>query len=165
MPTTTTNNTPPSTRLAILLSTWFGCGLSGKAPGTVGSAAGLLIGVVLHEWEGFVGWHYLILAAVALYPAVWSATVTARAMKLKDPQLVVIDEVLGQWVALAGAREYTPVTYIAAFALFRLFDIWKPWPVRRLEALPAGWGINADDLMAGVYAALVLFVAGHFNLY
>ena len=154
-----------STRLAILLSTWFGCGLSRKAPGTVGSLAALLIGVILHEFAGFVWWHYLILAALALPAAVWSATVTAQALKLKDPQIVVIDEVLGQCVALAGARTLTPITYIAAFALFRLFDIWKPWPVRQLEALPAGWGINADDLMAGVYAALVLFAAGCFNLY
>jgi phosphatidylglycerophosphatase A len=154
-----------STRFAILLSTWFGCGLSRIGPGTVGSFAALLIGVVLHELAGFFWWHYLVAAMLGLPAAIWSATVTARALKLKDPQIVVIDEVLGQWVALAGARTLTPITYIAAFALFRLFDIWKPWPVRQLEALPAGWGINADDLMAGAYAALVLFAAGRFNLY
>jgi phosphatidylglycerophosphatase A len=152
------------TRLAILLSTWFGCGFSPKAPGTVGSLAAVLIGVVLHEYAGFAWWHYLLLTAIFFLPAVWSATATADALKLKDPQIVVIDEVLGQWIALAGARHLTPATYIAAFALFRTFDIWKPWPVNKLEALPAGWGINADDLMAGVYAALVLFVAGCFNL-
>ena len=77
---------------------------------------------------------------------------------------VVIDEVLGQWVALAGMPAFTPAACIGAFALFRLFDIWKPWPVRELESLPEGWGSNADDLMAGIYAALVLFVAGWFNL-
>jgi len=154
-----------STRFAILLATWFGCGLAPKAPGTVGSLAAALIGVVLHEYAGFVWWHYLVLAGVAFWPAVWSATFTSRALKLKDPQIVVIDEVLGQWVAFAGARALTPVSYLAAFALFRLFDIWKPWPVRQLEALPEGWGINADDLMAGAYAALVLLAAGWFNLY
>jgi phosphatidylglycerophosphatase A len=153
-----------STRLAILLSTWFGCGLSPKAPGTAGSLAALVIGILLHEYAAFAWWHFLILAAVMLPAAVWSATVTAETKKLKDPQIVVIDEVLGQWIALAGARSLTPATYIAAFALFRVFDIWKPWPVRQLEALPGGWGINADDLMAGAYAALVLFVAGCFNL-
>ena len=153
-----------ATRFAILLATWFGCGLSPKAPGTVGSLAAVLIGVLLHEKVGFVWWHYLALVTVALLPAVWSATVTSDALKLKDPQIVVIDEVLGQWVALAGARSLTPAAYITAFALFRTFDIWKPWPVRQLEGLPGGWGINADDLMAGVYAALVLFVAGYFNL-
>ncbi len=148
------------TRFAILLATWFGCGLAPKAPGTVGSLSAALIAVVLHEYAGFVWWHYLVLAALMLLPAVWSAGATASALSLKDPQIVVIDEVLGQWIAFAGAREFTPVSYLAAFALFRLFDIWKPWPVRQLESLPSGWGINADDLMAGVYAALVLFVAG-----
>jgi phosphatidylglycerophosphatase A len=66
---------------------------------------------------------------------------------------------------MAGARAYNWKSYLAALALFRLFDIWKPPPVRQLEALPGGWGINLDDVMAGVYAALVLFVAGRFNLY
>src|SRR5690242_18467233 len=109
-----------STRLAILLSTWFGCGLSPKAPGTAGSLAALLIGILLHEYAAFTWWHFLILAAVMFPAAVWSATVTAEAKKLKDPQIVVIDEVLGQWIALAGAHSLTPATYIAAFALFRV---------------------------------------------
>jgi phosphatidylglycerophosphatase A len=151
-------------RFAILLATWFGCGFAAKAPGTVGSLAALLIGILLHEKAGFLWWHYLVLVAVGFLPAVWSAGVTAEALKLKDPQIVVIDEVLGQWVALAGAQDLTPAMYVAAFALFRVFDIWKPWPVRQLEALPGGWGINADDLMAGAYAAMVLFAAGYFHL-
>jgi len=68
-------------------------------------------------------------------------------------------------VALAGARAYNWKSFLAAFLLFRLFDIWKPAPVRQLEALPGGIGINADDAMAGIYAALVLLAAGCFNLY
>jgi len=78
---------------------------------------------------------------------------------------VVIDEVLGQWLTLAGAAALNWKSWLAAFLLFRLFDIWKPFPVRQLEALPGGWGIVADDLMAGLYGALVLFAAGCFNLY
>ena len=78
---------------------------------------------------------------------------------------MVIDEVIGQWIALAGARSFNWKSWLAAFALFRLFDIWKPPPVRQLEALPGGFGINADDVMAGAYAALVLFLAGRFHLY
>src|SRR2546423_15583402 len=154
-----------STRLAILLATWFGCGYSPKGPGPAGSLAALAIAILLHEYAAFTWWHFLALAALMLPAAVWSATVAAQTKNLKDPQIVVIDEVLGQWIALAGARSLTPITYVAAFALFRLFDIWKPWPVRQLEGLPSGWGINADDVMAGVYAALVLFGAGCFNLY
>ena len=79
--------------------------------------------------------------------------------------MVVVDEVIGQWVALAGAASLNWKTYLGAFTLFRLFDIWKPAPVRQLEALPGGMGIVADDVMAGVYAGLVLLVAGWFNLY
>jgi len=154
-----------SDRLAVLLATWFGCGLSPKAPGTAGSLAAVLIAAILHRYAGFSGWHYLALTAACFLPAVWCANVTANALRIKDPQVVVIDEVLGQWLALAGARELTPAAFVAGFALFRLFDIWKPWPARQLEALPGGWGINADDLVAGIYAALVLFAAGWFNLY
>src|SRR5205823_8229022 len=133
--------------------------------GTVGSAAALVIAILLHKYAGFAPWHFLWLAAAVLFPAVWSAGVTARAKNLKDPQIVVIDEVLGQWITLGGALYLNWKSYLAALALFRLFDILKPWPVRQLEALPAGLGINADDVMAGVYAALVLFGAGWFNLY
>jgi phosphatidylglycerophosphatase A len=151
--------------IADLISTWFGCGRSPFAPGTAGSAAALVIAIALHEYAGFAWWHFLILAAVLFYPAVVAATVSAAAANKKDPGFVVVDEVLGQWIALAGARSYNWKSYLAAFALFRLFDIWKPPPVRQLEALPGGLGINADDVMAGIYAALVLFAAGYFRLY
>ena len=152
-------------KLANLVSTWFGCGYSAKAPGTAGSLAALAIGIVLHKYAGFGPWHFAALAAGVFIPAVWAAGVTARAIGLKDPQFVVIDEVIGLWISLAGARKYNWKSYLAAFALFRLFDIWKPPPVRQLENLPGGWGINLDDVMAGVYAALVLWAAGRFNLY
>jgi len=152
-------------RFAFLLATWFGCGRSPFAPGTAGSAAALAIGIALHHYAGFAGWHFLLLAAALFYPAVWSAGVAARASNIEDPHFVVVDEVLGQWIALAGAHPFNWVSALAAFALFRLFDIWKPPPVRQLESLPGGLGINADDAMAGIYAALVLLVAGWFNLY
>ena len=151
---------------ARLLATWFGCGYSPVAPGTVGSAAALAIGIALREFAGLPWWGFLVLAGIGFVPAVWSAGVTAQAMKIEDPGCVVVDEVLGQWIALAGARAYNWKTYLAAFLLFRLFDIWKPPPVRQLEALPGGVGINADDVMAGIYAAVVLFlVVMWFNLY
>jgi phosphatidylglycerophosphatase A len=156
---------PLKTRLAVVLATWFGCGHSPAAPGTAGSVAALAIGILLHEFAGFTGWHFLVLAAVLFVPATWAATVTARVKNIKDPQIVVVDEVLGLWITLAGARTLNWKSYLIALALFRLFDIWKPPPVRQLEALPGGLGINLDDVMAGVYAALVLFLAGWFNLY
>ena len=146
------------TKLAIQIATWFGCGYAPAAPGTAGSLAALAIGILLHEYAGFTGWHFLVLAAVLFVPATWAATITAEVTHLKDPQIVVVDEVLGQWIALAGARTLNWKSYLAAFALFRLFDIWKPPPVRQLERLPGGTGIMADDLMAGVYGAAVLWV-------
>lgn len=149
---------------AYALATWFGCGLSPFAPGTVGSAAALAIGIALQHYFGFSQWGFAALAAALALPATWAAGAVATAGKSKDPSIVVVDEVLGQWLALAGASIYNWKTYLAAFALFRLFDIWKPSPVRQLESLPGGIGINADDAMAGLYAALVLWLAGCFNL-
>jgi phosphatidylglycerophosphatase A len=153
------------TKLAFFLSTWFYAGYSPVAPGTAGSLAAVLIAVALRFWAGLAPWHFGIMALLLFFPAVQASTVAARAANLKDPGFVVVDEVIGQWIALAGATTLNWKSYLAAFALFRLFDIWKPAPVRQLEALPGGWGINADDVMAGVYAALVLRLAGWFNLY
>ena len=113
-------------------------------------------------------WKPLWFAALAMAvsaPGIWAPGETARERKLKDPGFVVVDEVVGQWLALSGARLLNWKTFLAAFVLFRLFDIWKPFPVRQLESLPGGVGIVADDLMAGLYAALVLLLAGCFNLY
>jgi phosphatidylglycerophosphatase A len=147
-----------------LIATVLGCGYSPVAPGTAGSLAALAIAVPLHEFAGFSGWRFAALAALGFAPAVWASTRTAREVNAKDPGIVVVDEVIGQWISLAGAHALNWKTYLAAFALFRLFDIWKPAPVRQLEKLPEGLGIVADDAMAGVYAALVLFLAGWLNL-
>src|ERR1017187_5320934 len=100
-------------KFALLLATWFGCGYSPFAP-------------------GLAPWHFLVLAAVLFVPATWAATIAEQVTHLKDPQIVVVDEVMGQWIALAGARTLNWKSYLAAFALFRLFDIWKPPPVRQL---------------------------------
>ncbi|MGA7235044.1 MAG: phosphatidylglycerophosphatase A [Bryobacteraceae bacterium] len=151
-------------RLANLISTWFGCGRSPVAPGTVGSAAAIFIAIAIEHFFNLPPIGFAVLALLLLAPAIWAADVSARAANAKDPQFVVVDEVIGQWIALAGARTLHWKSYLAAFVLFRLFDIWKPPPVRQLERLPGGIGINADDAMAGIYAALVLLAAGCFNL-
>ena len=149
---------------AWLFATGFGCGFSPIAPGTVGSLAAILIAWPLSR-IGFNRLHFLVLAFLLLYPAILAAGTVATDSAKKDPQVVVIDEVLGQWLTLAGGLRFDLFTMALAFGLFRLFDIWKPFPVRQLEFLPGGVGIVADDLMAGLYAALVLFLAGWFNLY
>ncbi len=79
--------------------------------------------------------------------------------------MVVIDEVLGQWVTLLGSAARGWRTFLAAFLLFRVFDIWKPWPVRNFEKLPEGAGIVSDDLAAGIYGALILYIGGALRLY
>jgi phosphatidylglycerophosphatase A len=126
----------------------------------------------------------LVLGAIG----VWSAARAAKYAGIEDPQFVVIDEVAGQHLALllplipialphlTAHMDLSDFTIFFAlslvnwkylllgFILFRVFDIWKPWPIRRLEKLPGGWGIMADDWMAGIYAAIVLRVALHFGL-
>jgi phosphatidylglycerophosphatase A len=147
------------------IATWFGCGYSPVAPGTAGSLAALAIAYGLVEFGHWRPWYFAVLA-VALTPlGIWAAGATAREIKSKDPGIVVVDEVLGQWITLAGAVSLNWKSWLAAFCLFRLFDIWKPPPVRQLEALPSGTGIVADDVMAGIYGALVLLITGCFNLY
>ncbi len=150
---------------ARLLATWFGCGYAPKGPGTAGSLAAIVIAWPLHRFAGIDAWEIGLLGVLLIGPANWAADVTARETGLVDPQIVVIDEVVGQWIAVAGAARLNWISWLAAFVLFRLFDIWKPPPVRQLERLHGGAGIVFDDVMAGVYAALVLFAAGWFNLY
>lgn len=152
-------------KAAKLVATWFGCGYAPAGPGTAGSLAALAIAWLLVRYAGWQPLWFVALVLVATAPAIWAAGVTARALNLKDPGVVVVDEVVGQWLALAGARPLNVKSWLGAFILFRLFDIWKPVPVRNLEKIPGGAGIVADDLMAGLYAALVLSVTGCFNLY
>ena len=152
-------------KTAEVLATWFGCGYAPKGPGTVGSLGALAPAILLAKYAAFPPWSFGILAALGFAPAVWAAGVVAREKQLIDPQIVVVDEVIGQWLTIAGATTLNWKSWTAAFVLFRLFDIWKPWPVNRLESLHGGLGIVADDAMAGVYGALVLFAAGCFNLY
>jgi phosphatidylglycerophosphatase A len=149
-------------RPAWLFATWFGCGLSPKAPGTVGSLAAILIAWPLSR-AGFGRLHFLLLSLVLLYPAIRASGTVATDSGRKDPQIVVVDEVLGQWLTLAGAFRFDLFTLALAFGLFRLFDIWKPPPIRLIEQVPGGAGIVLDDMMAGAYGALVLFLVGWFN--
>ncbi len=151
-------------RVAILIATWFGCGYFPWGPGTVGSLAAVVIAGIL-AINGFGRPFLLLLTVLLLWPAIWSATQTARIVERDDPGLVVVDEVLGQWLTLMGAAVRDWKTLLVAFLLFRLFDIWKPWPVRNFEKLPEGVGIVVDDLAAGVYGAAVLYAGRYLRLY
>jgi phosphatidylglycerophosphatase A len=150
--------------VATLIASGLGSGYAPVAPGTAGSVAALAIAWTLSRYGGWQPWQFAALAAAFTVPAVWAADRYARHVKRSDPGAVVIDEFIGQWVTLGGACVLDWKRWLAAFVLFRAFDIWKPWPARRLEALPGGFGIVADDILAGIYGALVLFLAGCFNL-
>ena len=149
--------------IARVIATWFGCGYAPVAPGTVGSAAAIFIAWALHAY--ITPFEFGLMGVILAIPGIWAAGVTAREIKSKDPQIVVVDEVVGQWITLAGATAFNWHSWLLAFALFRIFDIWKPPPVRQLERLPGGIGIVADDAMAGVYGALLLLTAGLLHLY
>jgi phosphatidylglycerophosphatase A len=153
------------TRAALLLATWFGCGYAPRGPGTAGSLAAVAIAGLVQYYFGAHRWILVGMILVLLLPGIWSAGRTASFLRVKDPGVVVVDEVLGQWVTLAGTALLNGRALIAGFVLFRLFDIWKPWPVRKLEELPGGLGIVADDLAAGVYGALILYIVGSAGLY
>lgn len=150
-------------RLAWLVGTWFGCGLFPVGPGTAGSLAAILLAMVMHRAWAWPGWAFALLAVWLAPVAVWAAGRLEMQTKRHDPPIVVADEVLGQWIALGPAAALDWRSAAAALLLFRFFDIVKPFPVRRLESLRGGVGIVADDLMAGMYAALVLFVLRCFN--
>jgi phosphatidylglycerophosphatase A len=149
---------------AFLIATWFGCGYAPKAPGTAGSLAALLIAIAL-AYFGYGRGMLLGLTALLLAPGIWSAGVVAKQLNITDPHIVVVDEVIGQWITLAGAATFNWKTWLAAFVLFRLLDIWKPAPARQLENLSGGWGIVADDVMAGLYGALAIFVLDRLHLF
>lgn len=146
-------------QLATWISVWFGAGYFPKGPGTAGSIAALLCAAPFSQ-------HIVWIAVASILPAIWAADTHAKAREAKDPQEVVVDEVAGQWIALAGATHLSTITpWLLAFGLFRLFDIWKPFPVRQFEKLPGGTGIVMDDVMAGIYGALVMWLLGWNNLY
>jgi len=139
--------------LAGLTATFFGAGYFPFAPGTFASLETALI-YALIGWRLPVLPYLLILAALFLVGTA-AADTFARVLGQKDPRPVVIDEVVGQGIALFLAPPAWG--WIAGgFFLFRVFDVLKPWPIHKLEALPGGWGIMADDVLAGVFSALVL---------
>ena len=142
----------PAERLTTLVATGLGCGYAPVAPGTVGSLLGLALFWPLTRLEAPV--QLVALAALVLL-GVWAATLVARRLGVEDPSVVVVDEVAGMWVTLLFLP-LTPLSAAAGFFVFRVMDVVKPFPARRFERLPGGWGIMADDLMAGIYANLVV---------
>jgi phosphatidylglycerophosphatase A len=143
----------PLDRLRLAAATGLGLGYAPLAPGTVGSLAGLAL--VVACWRLGGPWAVLVGAALVTAAGLWAAGPAEARFGRRDPGVVVIDEVAGQMVALLFASP-EPATLVCGFILFRIFDIWKPQPVRRAERIPGASGIMLDDLLAGVYANLIL---------
>lgn len=141
-------------KVALCLSTWFGTGLLPKAPGTFGTLGGapLLFGM---QYLGTISTGVCI--GVFVLIAIWSSGLTQRILGRHDPSEVVIDEAAGLLLTFF----LVPLSWgglILGFILFRLFDIFKPFPIKRLEKISGGKGIVLDDLLAGLYANLALRV-------
>jgi phosphatidylglycerophosphatase A len=127
------------------VSTFFGIGCYSKMPGTLGSAAALIIAIIIPI-------HWIAIIAVTLI-GTWFADRYSKKTGVKDPPEVVIDEVVGMWISMYAL----PAGYfLPAFVLFRVVDIVKPFPVNIAEKLPGGIGIMADDIVGGVIVWLIL---------
>ncbi len=159
--------------LASLVSTVGGVGLSPLAPGTFGSAVGLVLAWAFtralspsHEPSIAASVGLLMSGLLVGLAGVAAATRMERALRAHDPSCIVIDEVCGQLLAcvpLPLFRYATPrrehAFWLAAVLLFRLFDIWKPGPIDDSQSMPEGWGVVMDDALAGVLAAILVAAA------
>ena len=143
-------------RFVLFIGTAFGLGYFPVFPGTIGSVGGVLLFIVLKSFFVNSGIYYLNIFTLTALGA-WVSKKIEIYLNQKDPGKIVIDEVIGQIITLS----FVPVSryyIIAGFVLFRLFDIFKPYPIRKLENIPNGWGIMLDDVLAGIYAGLSLFI-------
>ena len=145
-------------RVGLFVATCGYLGYVPIAPGTFGSAAGLIAFAAV-RWSGSPAIE-IGLIALLLVIGVWSGNVAERHFGGVDPAPVILDEVVGMLITLALIPVNVPGA-ILGFLLFRLFDVIKPWPANRFEALPGGLGVMADDAMAAVYANIALRVIGY----
>ena len=164
-----TDAAPQKPAIALLIATGLGLGYLPKAPGTWGSLLGVALALAVSYSSAFLPLLVGLILLTSL-AGVWAADRAAAHLGKKDPQIVVVDEVSGQLIAylalalVAGSLALNWKYLLAGFILFRVFDIWKPFPARQAESLPGGLGIMADDWVAGLYAALVLVLARQFGL-
>lgn len=143
----------------VFIGTGFGSGFSPFAPGTAGAAVALLIWIVLGS---FLSFGMLLLAtamlvAVFMLLGIWAGNVLERYWG-EDPSKVVVDEMVGVWISLLAVPSGGYMYPLLAFALFRLFDIFKPLGIRKMERFGGGLGIMMDDVLAGFYGAVVILL-------
>lgn len=144
----------------VLLTTGFYSGYSPIAPGTMGAVVATLMWLVPYTYCTHIELQLVTLAAILLFTFV-SIPSIRRVEKSwgEDPSRVVVDEMVGVWISLLAVPDEAHwARIVGAFVLFRLFDIVKPLGVRRMERIGGGWGVMLDDILAGVYGAIVLYV-------
>jgi phosphatidylglycerophosphatase A len=141
-------------RLGVFIATCAHVGYAPVAPGTWGSAVGLLVYYVVRRQASTP--IELGVIAVILLIGLWAATEAEHHFGGIDPGPVVIDEVIGMLITLA-VHPVNVAGAVAGFFIFRVLDVVKPWPARRLELLPGGFGVVLDDVMAGVYGNLLIW--------
>jgi phosphatidylglycerophosphatase A len=141
-------------QFAKIIATFFGIGYFPIAPGTAATAAGIALAFCLQGHE----WVYAVVVFVLFAAGVPVCGRVEKILKQKDPGIVVLDEVIGVLVALAGLPMTWPVA-ISVFFLFRAFDMFKIYPINRLETRPGGWGVILDDVMAGIYTNIIMRIA------
>ena len=146
-----------------LIGTTFGAGYCPVAPGTAGAAVALGVWLVLSAFMPLCDVQVVVMLLTLAFfiLGTWSSGVLEGVWG-KDPSRVVVDETVGTWIALMAVPTDDWWYAVAAFVLFRFFDIVKPLGVRRMEALGGGFGIMMDDVLAGIYSAAVLVVIGLF---
>jgi len=143
----------PASRIALVIASAFGAGYSPVAPGTAGSAVALVIlWLVPFSQLGLI----VFFLAVTFF-GTWAANVAEAAVGAKDPGVIVIDEVAGMTLSVL-VLPLTGSALLVGFVLFRLFDVLKPFPANRLQAVPGGVGVMIDDLVAGLYALVALLL-------
>ena len=159
-------------RFGYAIATGLGAGHAPVAPGTFGAAEGVVLFFVINaivnqrlmlppRWSLAL----FVIVNLALYAlGVWASNRAIAATGLSDPSVAVIDEVSGQLIAMTPLIAQPSLAGVAvSFVLFRAFDIFKPYPIRKLERLPGGFGVMSDDALAGVYAAVLTWLAHHLN--
>lgn len=149
--------------VGVWIATCGGVGYFPWAPGTAGSAVGLLVVIVIGRlpFPRVLQTGILAAGAVAILAlGVWAAGRAEKFFGRVDPGQVVIDEVMGQMLAFLGRPDQTWKWLLAGFVLFRAFDVVKPFPARHAERAPGGWGIMLDDVVAGAYSLGALILSG-----
>lgn len=151
--------------LPLWIATGLGSGYFPVAPGTAGSALGLVLVIAFRQTSldpVRLAATLAVLAGLLFVVGVWSAGKAERIFGRVDPGQVVIDEVVGQIITFVATPRVGWIWLIVGFILFRFFDIVKPFPARRAERLPGGWGIMLDDVVAGLYSLTVLVILERF---